>query len=713
MRDTGRAGEFTGYPGVCHYLVGAGGVHHEGMTHIRRVRDHDAPLRGRASVVAAAVFGFAVGEAVTAVAAGAASGLSWQRLNNDLVFSNTLIGLVLAVAGWPIARHRPAHPVGWLLLGGGVTWASTGAGIPLLACVAGAGWQNVFWRVVATVVDGGWSWGLTFFLPLALLFMPDGRLPGRRWRLLVAVLVVNGPLLFVIGVLSPPGMSAGVGVPGYLKLHHYDAVRWLPGLSEFLVLLTYLGLLAAMLFRFARGDERVRRQMSWVLFALLVVVVDFMLSPLLPNSLLSVLPIAAIPLSITVAILRNQLFDIRLVFSRSLLYVLLTAAVVGAYLALVTLLGPALRRQIAIGPSLLATLLVALAFHPARTWLQRRVDRAVYGDRRDPVRAMAEVSARLGDFGTTSGPNLSGVLEALCRVLRLPSATITLDGREIATYGNAQPTRHAIALPQGGAHTGELVIGLRPGEPRIQQVDERILDLLAAPIAVALQASTLASELRQTRDRVITGREEERRRLSRDLHDGLGPVLTGVVLTAEAALRLVEPEPQRSKTLIAEVRDQTTAALTDIRRLVYDLRPPVLESIGLVEALHDFANMFSSRADGEPLAVTVDAPATLPDLAAAVEVAAYRIVTEALTNVTRHSNGASATVRLSIDDGHLHVTIHDDGVNLADAWHPGVGLTSIRERVAELGGRYEIRYDRTGGRVDVALPLSISETMPV
>jgi len=411
-------------------------------------------------------------------------------------------------------------------------------------------------------------------------------------------------------------------------------------------------------------------------------------------------PIALVPLAVLLAIFRHQLFDIRLVFSRSLLYLLLTGLTVGGYLTIVALLGGLVSVQVPLGASVLATLVVAAAFNPVRVWLQHRVDRAVYGARRDPVRAIAEVGARLG------GDGLDGVLEALCAVMRFRSAAILAHGTRLASHGEAPATLRAVPLHHGDERIGELVVGLRSGETTLDAGDERVLALLAAPIAVAVHATRLAGDLGRSREQMISAREEERRRLRRDLHDGLGPVLTGVALNAEAALRLIRGNPGRSEELLRELRDNTTGALDDIRRLVYELRPPALDSLGLAGALREYAVVLSRRADAAPLTVSVDAAEPLGDLPAAVEVAAYRIVTEALTNVTRHSSAGCAVVGLAVHDGELRVSVHDDGANADGGGPPGVGLTSIRERAAELGGRCVIRLDRTGGRVDVALPLT-------
>jgi two-component system NarL family sensor kinase len=659
----------------------------------------------RSTAVATALLGVVVAELLIAIICGILSGLSAARLDQELVFTNTGLGLILAVAGWPIAAYRPGNKVGWLLLGGGVAYASTGAGIPLLACVANAGWAaEPFWRAVATVVSGGWSWAITVFVPLALLHFPDGRLPSRRWRWLAVLAWVDGVLFYLLGTVS--GFTADVGVRGYFVLGPAEQSRygWLFVVVTVPIVVIYVAVMVSLLGRFRRGDEQTRRQLLWVLLALIVVVVVFALDPVLPDSDLSIAVTALIPLAILVAIFRHGLLDIRLVFARSVLYLLLTGAAIGAYVALVAAIGQILTTA-ALGRSLAATLLVALAFNPVRVWLQNRVDRLVYGARRDPVRAMAEVGARLGE--TTSRDGLDGVLAALCGVMRLPSAKIILGDRIVARCGAESATMSAIPLAHGDESLGELVVGLRYGESRLAFADERVLALLAAPIAVALHATGLADELSRSREQTISAREEERRRLRRDLHDGLGPVLTGVVLNAEAALRLVRADPARSEALLGDLRDQTTGALQDIRRLVYELRPPSLDSLGLLGALQEYAMVLSRRADGAPLRVTVEAATPLGDLPAAAEVAAYRIVTEALTNVTRHSTAESAMVSLAVRDGELHAAVHDDGVNAGTGVTPGVGLTSIRERAAELGGRCTIRLDRTGGRIDVWLPAHV------
>jgi two-component system NarL family sensor kinase len=660
----------------------------------------------RSRVAATALFCVALAEVLTALVAGLVAGMSWTAGDNVLVVTNTINGLALAVAGWPVAAYRPRNPIGWLLLAGGCVYISSATGYALLENATTADAGNPWWRILAMLTDATWAPAITFFLPVALLLFPEGRLPGRRWRVLLGVAAAGTAAMVFLGLAGEPEPAHAKGIYSYLGPDLWRRLPWLFWIASACALITVGAALAALILRFHRAPQPLRRQLSWPLLALLVVFVAYAADPLIGDSVASLLVTTLIPISITLAILRRQLFDIQLVFSRSLLYVLLTVGIVGSYLGLVALFDLLLGAHRAMGPSVLATILIAAAFNPVRVSLQRVVDRAIYGARQDPVRAIAEVGARLGEVATPTGAGLDAVLGALCDVMRLPSAAITVRGTQLASYGQPPPALHATPLEHGGDRLGDLVVGLRPGESRLAPSDARVLSLLAAPIAVAVHANTLADELLASRERVITSREEERRRLRRDLHDGLGPVLTGVVLNAEAALRLLPTDPVRSGELLAALRDQTTAALDDIRRLVYELRPPALDSLGLVGALHEYAMVLSRRADGQPLEIVLDAPEPIVELPAAVEVAAYRIATEALTNVTRHSSASSARIGVRVAGSTLHVSVHDDGVNVGGGWLPGVGLTSIRERAAELGGSCTIQHDRTGGRVDVSLPLA-------
>jgi signal transduction histidine kinase len=167
--------------------------------------------------------------------------------------------------------------------------------------------------------------------------------------------------------------------------------------------------------------------------------------------------------------------------------------------------------------------------------------------------------------------------------------------------------------------------------------------------------------------------------------------------------RLIPRDPAAADELVGELRDELRSAIADIRRLVYDLRPPALDDLGLVEALRRLAERYGS--ESEQLRVSVQAPRELPNLPAAVEVAVYRIAQEAMTNVARHARARSCVVRLAVDED-VALEITDDGVGISNERGAGVGLSSMRERASELGGSCVVEPAPEGGtRVLVRLPL--------
>jgi signal transduction histidine kinase len=217
----------------------------------------------------------------------------------------------------------------------------------------------------------------------------------------------------------------------------------------------------------------------------------------------------------------------------------------------------------------------------------------------------------------------------------------------------------------------------------------------------------LNGELQRSRERLVTAREEERRRIRRDLHDGLGPTLAALGLKLETARNRLADDP-RADVLLAELAERTQAAVGDIRRLVYALRPPALDELGLVGTLRQLGDGLAGQHLGG-LSVSIEA-SELPALPAAVEVAVYRIVQEALTNVTRHARATTARVHLVATDGLLSISVEDDGAGLPPAFTAGMGLASMRERAEELGGACLIaRGAEQGTSVVATVPLRESE----
>ena len=341
--------------------------------------------------------------------------------------------------------------------------------------------------------------------------------------------------------------------------------------------------------------------------------------------------------------------------------------------------------------------IAATSFHPLRVILRGVVDEMLFGDRPDPLDAAARVVNRVGD-----DPVLA--LRALREALVLPYAALSSGGVELASSGTAVTHVRRLGLQLGGDEVGEIVVGLRPGDLTLSSGDERVLRIVAPLLAQTLRARALAEDLQTSRGQAIAAIEEERRRLRRDLHDGLGPTLSGIAFTADAARNTLREQPESADELLRGLRAEAVTAVGEIRRLVYDMRPPALDELGLVPALRQQASRVRT-ADGRSLRVSVEAPEALPALPAAVETAAYRIATEALTNAARHSGSDVADLVIDVAGGRLSVIVRDGGRN-GRPWTPGVGLSSMRERAAEVGGTLQVSHRDSGSCVEALLPIA-------
>jgi signal transduction histidine kinase len=428
----------------------------------------------------------------------------------------------------------------------------------------------------------------------------------------------------------------------------------------------------------------------------------------------------AFPLALVVALVRYRLFGIDTIINRTMVYGLLSVMVVGVYIGVVGFAGLLFNTQQTLGLSILATGLIAVLFQPLRERLQREVNRLTYGERDDPYAVLARLGERLE---ATLAPEavLPTLVETVALSLKLPFVAVALRANDpagassgefeiVAQYPatvSPKPATDTVALPlvYQGETIGRLLVAPRAHGDRFSATDYRLLTGIAHQAGVAAHAVQLTAALQGSRERLVTLREEERRRLRRDLHDGLGPRLAALALKLETARNRLGSDPLADR-LLSELIAQTGAAVDDVRRLVYALRPQALDELGLLPALEEAAAAYSRHEVGG-LRVRVEAPEEdLPPLSAAVEVAAYRIVQEALTNVTRHARARTCVVRLgAAEAGWLTVEVEDDGEGLARPTRRGVGLLSMRERAEELGGSCLVEARPEGGtRVLARLP---------
>jgi two-component system NarL family sensor kinase len=615
-----------------------------------------------------------------------------------------VLALLFVLVGSPgtvgvlVLRRHPRHVIGWLLLADA---ALVGVGVATPNKPGSTAFSIGFFQAT----QGMW---VGFYVGLVMIayVVPAGHFLSDRWRRWV-IFCLAGYVAFVVG--------SALDAERYRALHTHipdplpTLPQWLANVMDVggiaVVAASLVGCVVCVVTRMRRssGDERL--QMLW--FTGGTAVIPLMLGVCLLDGLINgtdgTLTLVAIavmgsflPLAIGLAILRYRLWDVELIVSRALTYAALTVAVVGSYgfvlWSTVRLLG---NRPLS---ELLGVGLVAVLVQPVHGFLRRRIERWVYGDRSEPVTAIRRMSQRV-EQADDPGLVVRAVTDAVAEAVRATEVWVEL----VWEGAGPRPGDRVIRVPltHRGERLGDLAVELPRGR-ELTSSDMALLHDLARNASTVVIAARLAADLQRSRAQLVAAREEERRRLRRDLHDGLGPSLAAIVLklnTAEA-----HGDDVRRLQLLAEARQQTRSAIAEVRRLVDGLRPPAIDEVGLVGAIRQAAASLCSSA----LTIEVSGPAVMPTLPAAVEVAAFRIASEAMTNVERHAGASRCHVRVAAN-GAFELSVSDDGRGAPADTSPGVGWTSMSDRAAELGGTCTITGRAGGGTVVRAvLPLPVT-----
>jgi signal transduction histidine kinase len=634
-----------------------------------------------------------------------------------------LIAVVFSFLGLLILKHHPRHTVGWLIMIVGFT-----AGLNVLL----GGYTDFDKDVLLGNSDkalnianllGHIIWWPVLILPitLVLLYFPDGKLLAPRWRI-VAIAALLGMIFGMLTAFhSEPVLVMDIGNPDLPDLKASD--RFLAGLayvSVCLLLIGVLGSLTSVYIRFRRSIGTERLQMKWLAYSALVTIslsfLPLVINLFLPynparerlNNLISMGLVLIIPVACGIAIIRHRLWDIDIIISRTLVYGSLTALIVAIYIVIVGGLGIVFQTQTNALSGLVAAGIIAVLFQPLRDRLQRSVNRLLYGERDDPAAVLTRL-AHHSESAETPTAVLPNLVQNIAHALKVPYVAINLLDRDkemetVAFWGEASDHVQTIPLTFQKEVIGDLVVAPRgPGE-QFNRHEQDLLATIAALTATTVRAVQLSDELRRSRQRIVTAREEERRRLRRDLHDGLGPQLASQTLGLEAVAQLMPTDPEKALSLLGSLKTQAQDAILDVRRLVYDLRPPALDDLGLIGALRQSVSRYET---GE-LRFSFDVPARLSELPAAVETAAYRIAQEAMTNVVHHAEATRCTVRLFCKDEHVIIEVRDNGRGLPQNHQTGVGLQAMKERTTELNGEFVLESLPDGGTlVQARLPLEV------
>ncbi|KAA9380624.1 sensor histidine kinase [Microbispora cellulosiformans] len=530
---------------------------------------------------------------------------------------------------------------------------------------------------------GAWAWAPALLTVggVLLLLVPDGHLPGRAWRPVAATGVAATAAFTVVAALVPEGPDRPFPVEALAPVRE--------ALPAVIVLLAAVSLACAagLVVRTARAQGERRTQLLWICLGAGAFVAGVFLPAVTRLPAAGVPFILALPACVGVAMLRHDLYGTGPWLRRVLTLGLLTGALALLYFTVSGLTGA----------HVAAAAAVAVAVEPLHRWLRRASGRILYGGRADPETVHARLGARLA---ATSEPAeiLAAVADAAAEATRAAyvRAELGAPGEPLKVAERGTPAPLGVSVPLRFQDEVLGVLGLSGG-------DVRVLTPLASHAGAALAAAHRAAALQRSRTLLVTAREEERRRFSRDLHDGLGAFLAGIGFTVDAAGNALTADPERVRGLLTQIRTQVAEAGSGVRRLVRGLRPPELAQLGLAGAVEHTAATLG--AGGVEIDVTA---ADVSGLPAAVEVTAYLVAREALTNAVRHGEPRRCAVRLGrTEDGTgFELGVRDDGRGLPPEAVPGVGLTSMRERVEELDGKLTIDAAPGGGTVVTAwIPL--------
>jgi signal transduction histidine kinase len=633
------------------------------------------------------------------------------------------------LVGVTIVWRQPANWAGWLFI-------ITGAPLPLLTLSQAL-------VVYGAKADPGsvpflGLWGLfgefalypIALLPLLFLLYPDGHPPSPRWRWAIVGLV-GGTVAACLAFLVRPGpfnnwIEDGilfVNPLGVDALEGFSAVV-LP-IATVIALVSAVSTVVAVRQRFKRSSGEARQQMRWIAFVASLAGVFFVSMWIIglgaeligpdPEAgddapifeilfgLTALTLVIGVPVAYLVAIFRYRLYDLDLVIKKTVRYVVLLGAFVLVGLLLVAAI-PALVFGVGSGPDVVPVLVVAIALTAALTWIRPRAarlaDRLVYGKRATPYEVLSEFSDRVGETYSTEDvlPRMAQLVAQATGAERVDVWIVSAGSmRAEASFpeGSSPSSRRVVddvVAPVGDEHVAEVrhqgallgAITLAPAaDDPMNPAKEALVRDLAAQAGLVLRNVRLIDELRASRQRLVAAQDEERRKLERNIHDGVQQQLVALTVQLRLAEQMIERDAAKAREIVIGLQARSNEALEDLRDLARGIYPPLLADRGLAEALQ-------AQARKAPISVVVEAD-RLGRYPQAVESALYFSCLEALNNVAKYADATRVVISLEQRDRSLHVTVHDDGRGFdAAATSYGTGLQGMADRIDAIGGTLAI-----------------------
>jgi signal transduction histidine kinase len=527
----------------------------------------------------------------------------------SVIFSAATVGAFLV---WRV----PSNVVGWLLCGAGIDFALAGL-LNFIDLGSGYGGDpSGTWRYFVVLGDGAWPLGIglvAFYIPL---FFPDGRLPSPRWRPLPVAAAVALAVVTLGNIIDPEALDLPerhianpLGVSGA-----HGAANAAVTLAGIALIGCLLAGVASVVIRYRRGSEQLRHQLKWFVAAVVAVAASLLLSTLGLEwaGYLMAVSMALLPIAIAVAILRYRLYDIDVVINKALVYGALAVLIAAVYIAIVAgigeLVGSGTRPNVAL--SIVATAVVAIAFQPVRTRLQRLANRLVYGPRATPYEVMAQFSRRMSESLSVEGV-LARMAEAAGRGVSasMSSVAVNLPGgtTRAASWpeeGNGEP-QHRVRVTQQGEVLGEIGV-TKPAGESLTSSDRSLLEHLAAQAAVLFsnlrltleledrveQVTMLARDLQESRHRIVTAADAERRRLESELREGTERQLEELERDIESARQSLRADSPAAAAGLQALISRATEILDGLREFARGIFPPLLADKGLAAALEAQSRRF-------------------------------------------------------------------------------------------------------------------------